>query len=80
MEQKAPLKIAVLFKRWLRLNLAPYTVYTPLNYGLYGDLIRIYPTPYSIYVQGTTGCRAVLAHFFVNSGPDPCGYPGGPQD
>ena len=29
-----------------------------IEYGVYGDLIRIYPNPYSIYLRGTVAlCR-----------------------
>ena len=28
-----------------------------IEYGVKGDLIMIYPKPYSIYSRGTTGCR-----------------------
>ena len=31
--------------------------YSVIEYGVYGDLIIIYPKPYSIYLRGTIGVR-----------------------
>ena len=50
-------------KRKLLVSMVPYfprarELILPLKeieYGVYGDLILMYPTPYSIYLRGTIG-------------------------
>ena len=32
-----------------------------VEYGVYGDLIRIYPNPWSIYLRGTVGLQELQA-------------------
>ena len=39
--------------------------------GLYGDLIRIYPKPYSIYLRGATGFVLLFLQGIWGAYPDP---------
>ena len=38
-----------------------------IEYGVYGDLIILYPKPYSIYLRGTIGFRVSTCNFIVKT-------------
>ena len=51
-----------------------------MEYGVYGDLIMLYPKPYSIYLRGTIGCRAILSSVKCLGPLRICGFVGPVND